>query len=136
MCTAQCGSMEAKALSFVLRAASSEHYKSSTRRVFTYVVGGRVGMNDTCYFTLDMKKLDSTLLPYSTLSLFLINIHPLLSPPPTPEKSLCIPYKLPLGFILTVNLYVTDDRPRPTPCVFSMKMRVVPTPPDSLCFLR
>ena len=51
--------MEAKALSFVLRAASSEHYKSSTRRVFTYVVGGRVGMNDTCYFTLDMKKLDS-----------------------------------------------------------------------------
>ena len=54
MCTAQCGSMDAKALSFVLRAASSEHYKSSTRRVFTYVVGGRVGMNDTCYFTLDM----------------------------------------------------------------------------------
>ena len=52
--------MEAKALSFVLRAASSEHYKSSTRRVFTYVVGGRVGMNDTCYFTLDMKKLDPT----------------------------------------------------------------------------
>ena len=50
--------MEAKALSFVLRAASSEHYKPSTRRVFTYVVGGRVGMNDTCYFTLDMKKLD------------------------------------------------------------------------------
>ena len=59
MCTAQCGSMEAKAsLSIVLRAASSAHYKSSTRRVFTYVVGGRVGMNDTCYFTLDMKKLD------------------------------------------------------------------------------
>ena len=60
MCTAQCGSMEAKALSFVLRAADDEHYKSSTRRVFTYVVGGRVGMNDTCYFTLDMKKLDPT----------------------------------------------------------------------------
>ena len=60
MCTAQCGSMEAKALSFVLRAATSEHYKSSTRRVFTHVVGGRVGMNDTCYFTLDMKKLNLT----------------------------------------------------------------------------
>ena len=58
MCTAQCGSMEAKALSFVLCAAGSEHHMSSTRRVFTYVVGGRVGMNDTCYFTLDMKKLD------------------------------------------------------------------------------
>ena len=58
MCTAQCGSMEAKALSFVLRAAGSEHHKSSIRRVFTYVVVGRVGMNDTCYFTLDMKKLD------------------------------------------------------------------------------
>ena len=55
---AQCGSMEAKALSFVLRAAGSEHHMSSTRRMFTYVVGGRVGMNDTCYFTLDMKKLD------------------------------------------------------------------------------
>ena len=62
MCTAQCGSMEAKALSFVLRAAGSEHHQSSTRRVFTYVVGGRVGMNDTCYFTLDMQKL-----PYPTL---------------------------------------------------------------------
>ena len=51
--------MEAKALKFVLRAAGSEHHMSSTRRVFTYVVGGRVGMNDTCYFTLDMKKLDT-----------------------------------------------------------------------------
>ena len=68
-------------------------------------------MNDTCYFTLDMKKLD---IP----SLFLINIHPLLSPPATAENSLCIPYKLRLGFILTVNLYVTDDQPPPTPCVF------------------
>ena len=58
MCAAQCGSMGAKALSFVLRAAGSEHHMSSTRRMFTYVVGGRVGMNDTCYFTLDMKKLD------------------------------------------------------------------------------
>ena len=36
----------------------NEHHKSSTRRVFTYVVGGRVGMNDTCYFTFDLKKLD------------------------------------------------------------------------------
>ena len=49
MCAAQCGSMEAKALSFVLRAAGSEHHMSSTRRMFTYVAGGRVGMNDTCY---------------------------------------------------------------------------------------
>ena len=73
-------------------------------------------------------------------SLFLINIHPLLSPPATAEKSLCIPYKLRLGFILTVNLYVTDDRPRQflvffnenarctnppqIPCVFSGKMRL------------
>ena len=46
-----------------------------------------------------------------TQSLFLINIHPLLSPPPTPEKSLCIPYKLRVGFILTVNLYVTPANP-------------------------
>ena len=107
---AQCGSMEAKALSSVLRAAGSEHHKSSTRRVFTYVVGGRVGMNDTCFFTLDMKKLDLTV-PSTPQSLFLIYIHPLLSPPPTPEKSLCIPYKLRLGFILTVNLYVTPANP-------------------------
>ena len=57
MCTVQCGSMEAKALSFVLHVVGSEHHTSSTGRVFTYVVGGRVGMNDTCYFTLDMKKL-------------------------------------------------------------------------------
>ena len=55
-----CGSMEAKLLSLVLRAADDEHHKSSTRRVFAYVVGWRVGMNDTCYFTLDMKKLDPT----------------------------------------------------------------------------
>ena len=67
-------------------------------------------------------------------SLFLINIHPLLSPPATPEKSLCIPYKLRLGFILTVDLYVTDDQPRQF-LVFSMKLHVVPTPPDSWCFL-
>ncbi len=31
-----------------------------------YVVGGRVGMNETCYFSLDMKKLDPTL-PYTLL---------------------------------------------------------------------
>ena len=31
-----------------------------------YVVGGRVGMNETCYFSLDVKKLDPTL-PYTLL---------------------------------------------------------------------
>ena len=30
------------------------------KHVFTYVVGGRVGMNETCYFTFDMKKLVPT----------------------------------------------------------------------------
>ena len=103
MCTAQCGSMEAKALSFVLRAAGSEHHMSSTRRVFTYVVGGRVGMNDTCYFTLDMKKLD----PY----LCSLLIYTPSSVHPTTEKSLCIPYNLRMGFILTVNLYVAPADP-------------------------
>ena len=29
-----------------------------TSSAITYVVGGRVGMNDTCYFTFDLKKLD------------------------------------------------------------------------------
>ena len=67
--------MEAKALSFVLRAAGSEHHQSSTKRVFTYVVGGRVGMNDTCYFTLDMKKLD---------------LYLYLSPSPSPSLSLSL----------------------------------------------
>ena len=43
MCTVQCGSMEAKALSFVLHVVGSEHHTSSTGRVFTYVV---VGCND------------------------------------------------------------------------------------------
>ena len=65
----------------------------------------------------------------TTQPLFLINIHPLLNPPPAPEKSLCIPYKLRLGFILTVNLYVTHDRPRShqdpqIPYVFSGKIRL------------
>ena len=45
MCTAQCGSMEAKALSFVLRAAGSEHHKSSTQ-VRVYVCSGRAGGNE------------------------------------------------------------------------------------------
>ena len=73
---AQCGSMEAKALSFVLRAAGSEHHMSSTRRMFTYVVGGRVGMNDTCYFTLDMKKLDHTIpLPSMFVRLRAFDVH-------------------------------------------------------------
>ena len=34
-----------------------------------------------------------------------------MSLPPTPEKSLCIPYKLRVGFILTVNLYVAPANP-------------------------
>ena len=48
------GSMEAKALSFVLHTAGTENYQSSTICVFTYVVEGRAGMNDTCYFSFDM----------------------------------------------------------------------------------
>ena len=83
--------MEAKALSFVLRAAGSEHHQSSTKRVFTYVVGGRVGMNDTCYFTLDMimKKLDLYLYLY-------------LSPSPSPSPSL----SLALGCSIHIYTYV------------------------------
>ena len=69
----------------------------------------------------------------SLWSLFLINIHPLLSPPPTPEKSLCIPYKLRLGFILTVNLYVTHDRPRQFLVFFNENARCT-NPPRLLVF--
>ena len=88
MCTAQCGSMEAKALSFVLRAASSEHYQSSTRRVFTYVVGGRVGMNDTCYFTLDMKKLDPRPHPVPPHDRKDVSPVPTLNPPLSQPQNL------------------------------------------------
>ena len=73
---------EAKALSFVLRAAGGEHHQSSTRRVFTYVVGGRVGMNDTCYFTLDMKKLDPPTHPPTTYHHPPTNHQPPQPPPP------------------------------------------------------
>ena len=45
VCAVPRGSMEAKALSFVLHTVGSEHHQKSTRCVFTYVVGGRVGMN-------------------------------------------------------------------------------------------
>ena len=45
----QCGNMEAKTLSFVLHTAGCEHHHLSTRRMLTYVVGGRVGMNDACH---------------------------------------------------------------------------------------
>ena len=69
------------------------------------------------------------------LFLFLINIHPFLSPPPTPEKSLCIPYKLRLDFILTVNLHVTDDRPRQR-LVFFKANACRTKSSDSFCFLR
>ena len=63
-----------------------------------------------------------------------------MSLPPTPEKSLCIPYKWRLGFISTVNLHVcladpgeivvffnekcTLYQPPQIPCVFSGKMRL------------
>ena len=41
----------------------NKHHQQSCcgrRRVCTYVVGGQVGMNDTCNFTFDLKKLDPT----------------------------------------------------------------------------
>ena len=60
-----------------------------------------------------------SILFYSTLSLFLMNIHPLLSAPPTAE----------------IYMSRMTNSP-PIPCGFSRKMRVVPTPPDPLCFLR
>ena len=41
-------------ISFVLHTAGCEHHHLSTRRMFTYVVGVRVGLNDTCYFSFDM----------------------------------------------------------------------------------
>ena len=104
MCTAQCGSMEAKALSFVLRAAGREHHQSSTRRVFTYVVGGRVGMNDACYFTLDMKKLDPSPHPKPQSP-----PHP--SPHPKPQSPPSLSLKVCVG--ATVLLYQCQGLPPP-----------------------
>ena len=46
------------------RRVLNKHHQQSCcgqKRVCTHVVGGRVGTNDTCCFTFDMKKLDSTL---------------------------------------------------------------------------
>ena len=48
------------------RRVVNKHHQYSCcgqKHVFTYVVGGRVGMNETCYFTCDMKKLVLTPLP-------------------------------------------------------------------------
>ena len=47
------------------RRVVNKHHQYSCcgqKHVFTYVVGGRVGMNETCYFMFDMKKL--VLTPY------------------------------------------------------------------------
>ena len=58
-------------------------------------------MNDTCDFTFDPKKLDST------LSLFLINIHP-SSVRRQPRRYRCVfSCKMRVAFILTLNLCVT-----------------------------
>ena len=51
------------------RRVVNKHHQQSCcgqKRVCTYVVGGRVGMNDTCYFTLDMKQLDIPTPPHPT----------------------------------------------------------------------
>ena len=45
------------------RRVVNKHHRCSCcgqKHVCTYVVGGRVGMNETCYFTFDMKKLVPT----------------------------------------------------------------------------
>ena len=121
MCTAQCGSMEAKTLSFVLRAAGSEHHMSSTRRVFTYVVGGRVGMNDTCYF--DMKKLD--------LPTFLPSI-PAYLPPSLPA---CLPACLPTYPNLPTYLQPTTPThpPHPPTCLRRVALTFYNYGRDSQC---
>ena len=96
-----------------------------------YVCSGRAGGNER--HLLFYARYEET------WSLFLINIHPPLGPPPTPEKSLCFlmsnapglhfdckftchsrqprrnrcvsTCKMRLGFILTVNLFATPANP-------------------------
>ena len=52
------------------RRVVNKHHQQSCcgqKRVCTYVLGGRVGMNDTWFFTLDMKKLDPLTSPHPRL---------------------------------------------------------------------
>ena len=115
MCPAQRGSMEAKALSIVLHAAGSERHKASTRRVFTYVVGGRVGINDIVIFRPRCRNL--------------IYKH---TPSTNREESLCIPHKMCLAVSLTINSNVM----RPTAIrFFVLSKKCGPsTAPGSLRF--
>jgi len=46
-----------ESIRFFWRAAGSEHHMPSTRRVFKYVLGRRVGMDDTCYFYPQYEKI-------------------------------------------------------------------------------
>ena len=138
--------MEATALSFVFRAAGTEHDHYTTSRVFTCVVGGRVGMNDTCYFTFDMKKLDPTP-PHDLRSIDHVckckerhHIHPtrhlcslliytpLLSPPRTRGEIVVFSHVKCAWPSFRLKIYVqctcASRRPRRNRCVFSCKMRL------------
>ena len=101
MCAAQCGSMEAKALSFVLRAR-------------VYVCSGRAGGNERhlLFYARSEESYLCSLLIYTPSSVR----H-------QPRRNRCVFLcKMRLGFISTVNLremYVSLP-----PCFFSCKMRV------------
>ena len=83
------------------RRVVNKHHQQSCcgqKRVCTYVVGGRVGMNDTCYFTLDMKKLDFCSSLINTPS----------SVRHRPRRNRCFfSCKMRLAFISTVNVRET-----------------------------
>ena len=94
------------------------------KHVFTYVVGGRVGMNETCYFTFDMKNL--------------VNLCSLLIYAPSshrhrPRRNRCVfSFKMRLTFISTVNLHVTLANPGEIVVFFNEKCALY-QPPQIPC---
>ena len=109
------------------------------KRVCTYVVGGRVGMDDTCYFTFDLKKLDHAPPTPPTQP----------APPTQPTQPIqpvfggCMQVQGMLPYLCSFLIYTSSSvlhQPRRNRCVFSCKMRLgyMSLPPNrekSLCFL-
>ena len=101
------------------------------KRVCTYVVGGRVEMNDTCLFTFHLKNLYLIYTPSSLRHrprrnrcvvsckmrlafISIVNLHV------TPAD--LFSRKMRLDFFLTINLHVTFVKLRRNRCIFQWKI--------------
>ena len=104
------------------RRVVNKHHRCSCcgqKHVCTYVVGGRVGMNETCYFTFDMKKL-------------VIPPHPT---PPEPSLRSCVASAM-CSRPKKLSSHPTPPHPTPAsglvshrPCVQGQRTLYHPTPP-------